>query len=364
MKNEHYLKKTIRMVVTIILFSTLFSGITGYADEEKNSTANEPNSELADRTGFTVETIQPETQIDKTAHYFYIHVNPEESQTLKVKVISKRKEPSKVSVHLNNAVTNITGQIDYGQENAQLDSSMKLPLTDIVKIEQKEITVENFEEKIVELKVNPPKEKFSGVRLGAVVFRSAEESENESGVKSTYGYKISVMTSEDLAPYNKGGELNYLGVKATLYNGEKVVTMTAQNPNPFVLEKLMMTTKLRKKGQKEVIASNALQDMKIAPNSSFDFLTYLGIEELEPGKYVIESKATDGEKNWNWEKEFEITNKQANQINKDAAYKITMPRLYKIIGIILLVLTTGNIAYLIYRRKTQQGGGKDDAKEE
>ncbi|MDT2661648.1 DUF916 and DUF3324 domain-containing protein [Enterococcus hulanensis] len=364
MGTKRHLGKLIKIFLVALQILLLSNGLVGYAVDSKKEGST---SDVSDKTGFTVEAIQPETQIKKEFSFFYIRVEPEEPQTLKVKVISKRKEPSKIKIHLNNAVTNIMGQVDYGQENPELDSSMKLPLTYFVKLKEKTITVKNFEEKIVELEVTPPKEKFSGVRLGAISFQSIDKKEDESGVKSNYGYKIGLMASEDQAPYNVGGAINHLKVGAALYNGEKVVAMTLQNPKPVLLENVTVQTKLYKKGSKEVIASNALQGMRLAPNSSFDFLTYLGIEELKPGKYIIESHATDEKKNWDWKKEFEVTDKQANQINEDAAYKITMPKLYKGFGIGLIVLTLGNIGYLVYRKRktseTKKGGGKDDASE-
>lgn len=319
--------------------------------EEKVEKENSKESSLADQTGFTVESIQPDTQINKDYSFFYIRVAPGEKQTLQVKVSSKRKEPSKVKIFVNNAVTNTMGQIDYGQSNVVLDKSLTIPLTDFVRPKEKEITVQNFEEKIVELAVEPSEAHFSGVRLGAVVFQSADKKKDASGVESTYGYKIGILTSEELKPYNEGATLKYEKVKARLQNGEKVVATTVQNPEPFVLENLTMKSELRRKGEKKAVASQHLTGMKIAPNSSFDFLTYLGIDQLKSGRYQIEMKASDGSQQWNWVKEFEITDKQANQMNKEAAYQLTLPKLYKVGGVILLLLTVTNLAYLIYRKR-------------
>ncbi|MBX8935320.1 DUF916 and DUF3324 domain-containing protein [Enterococcus gilvus] len=368
-------KKRSTLLRTIIILGIgmiLCFPVVSVADQKDSSgSANEASkkaSELAGKTGFTVESVQSENQINKDFSFFYVHTQPSEEQTLKVKVISKRKEPSKVKIHVNNAVTNIMGQIDYGQKNVQLDSSMKQPITDFVSLGAKEVTVKNFEEKIVELHVKPPKDSYQGVRLGAVVFRSADSQEKEeTGVNNTYGYKIAIMTSEDLRPYNEGGRINYISVKASLQNGQKAIAMKVQNPEPAVLENVSIRTKIFPKGEKEPLATNALAGMKLAPNSSFDYLTYLGLEDLKAGKYVIQASATDGKETWEWEKEFTISDKQANQINEDAAYKITMPKLYKGFGISLIILTLGNIGYLVYRKRktseTKKGGGKDDASE-
>lgn len=341
----------------ILLGTVMFlcAPIVSYAETdnsvESENTKSKQASEVAEKTGFTVESVQPENQINKDFSFFYVHTQPSEEQTLKVKVISKRKEASRVNISLTNAVTNITGQIDYGQKNVQLDSSMTLPLTDFVSLQTKTLTVANFEEKIIEIHVKPPKESYQGVRLGAVVFQSADVQKEQSGVKNTYGYKIALMTSEDLRPYNEGGRINYLSVKPRLQNGQKVIAMKVQNPESAVLENVSISTKIFPKGEKEPLATNGLTGMKLAPNSSFDYLTYLGLENLKAGKYVIQATGTDGKETWEWEKEFTISDKEANQMNEDAAYKLLLPKLYKLIGGILVALTILNLAYLLYRKK-------------
>ncbi|WP_171004938.1 DUF916 and DUF3324 domain-containing protein [Enterococcus hulanensis] len=346
--------RLLRIIMLGIGLILCFPSVSFADQKDSSGSANEASkkaSELAEKTGFTVESMQSENQINKDFSFFYVHTQSSEEQVLKVKVISKRKEPSKVKIHINNAVTNIMGQIDYGQKNVQLDSSMKQPLTDFVSIGTKEVTVKNFEEKTVELRVHPPKESYQGIRLGAVVFQSAGVQKDEKGVKNTYGYKIAIMTSEDLRPYNEGGQINYLSVKARLQNGQKTIAMKVQNPEPAVLENVSISTKVFPKGEKEPLATNALTGMKLAPNSSFDYLTYLGLEDLKAGKYVIQATATDRKETWEWEKEFTISDKQANQINEDAAYKLLLPKLYKVIGGILLALTLTNLIYLLYRKK-------------
>lgn len=312
-------------------------------------------SELADKTGFLVEALPPDSQIDPNFSFFYARTKPLEEQTLKVKVTSTQKKKATAKIDITNAVTNSTGQIDYGQTNAQLDKSMTLPLTEMVTSKEKEVTVENFEEKIVELSVKPPKESYEGVRLGAVVFSAVEKDTDSKGVTSSYGYKIGIMLSEDLRPYNEGASLTYTGVKARLENGQKVVALTVQNPTPYVLENLTIQSKVTKKGSKEVLTSNQLGGMKMAPNSSFDFLNYLGLEKLQPGTYQMTASATDGAETWTWEKEFTISDNQAEKLNKEAAYQLLLPNLYKILGGLLILLTLLTMGYLIYRKK----GGKE-----
>lgn len=328
--------------------------VSSEATAETIEESDKVSSDVATRAGFTVEAIQPETQINKDVSFFYPKLEPEQDQILKVKVISTQKEKTTVNIYLTNAVTNSFGQVDYGQKQAVLDESLEQPLTDFTSVKQKKISVENFEEKIVEVLINPPKKTFPGIRLGAVCFEAEpDEKEEQSGVTNTYGYKIGLVLNEDLKPYDNGGEIKYINVEPTVRNGEKVVAMKVQNPNPYLLTEVTMETNLFKDDNQ--IASEKLEHMSIAPNSSFEFLTKLGYEDLKPGKYKIVAHATDGKQEWDWEMEFEIDDMTAKRVNKEADYKLVLPKLYIVLGSVLTLVSIGNVGYLCYRRKKLKG---------
>lgn len=308
------------------------------------------SNELIQKNGFSVEVIPSATQIDKKFSFFYVHVKPKEIQPLKIKLRSTKKEKVIVNISITNAFTNSYGNIDYGQKN-EVDESMKTPLTQMVKPKQKKITLENFEEKIITLNVTPPEKEFQGVRLGAVSL-VAENSDEKKKVSNTYGYKIAIMLNETLANYNRGGDLKYKHVGPRLDYGQKVVDFTMQNPYPFVIDQLTVSSTLEKKNNKKIIASNKRKNVSVAPNSTFSFLTYLGPDSLKPGTYKLTVDASnEANQNWHWTKEFVVTNDQARKLNKEATYKLYLPKIYKYLGVLLLILTVVNYFYLFWRRR-------------
>ena len=144
-------KKLIATIVTSIFF---LIGMPSLVKADNNGQTT---------TGFTVETIQPETQVDKNLSLYYISVKPNEPQTIQMKIISTQKEKKTVEIFINDAVTNKSGRIEYGFKKPILDESLKTPLTSIAKVKDsmKKVTVANFEEKIIEIEVTPPKESFA-----------------------------------------------------------------------------------------------------------------------------------------------------------------------------------------------------------
>ncbi|MGX6970507.1 DUF916 and DUF3324 domain-containing protein [Vagococcus bubulae] len=292
--------------------------------------------------GFTVEPVIPDNQIDKDATYFHLAVEPDKEQEISVKVKSLIKDPVTVDLGVTNAVTSTSGVIDYGQEKPVLDESLKVPLTTMVSIPKNEehVTVQNFEEKIVKIKIHPPKEEFSGIKLGALTFMKAEDknAKKRAGISNRYGYKIGLILSEDRTTYNEGADLKLKTIKPGLENGMKMINITFQNPEPKILSKLKIEAKMTKKGSKEVLKEQELTDRSLAPNSSYIFGIPWGMESIKPGDYTMHIIAQSGDRKWKWDEDFTIEAAEANKVNKKAVNKFTITKKMLILIIIVLLL--------------------------
>lgn len=199
------------------------------------------------------------------------------------------------------------------------------------------------------LEVNTPEKEFEGIRLGGVSFK--EKQEESTGVTNTYKYLMSLVITEDLQPHNKKGDLVFEQVEAKLHNGQKSVVTTLKNPEPFLIEKLDISTNLTKKSDGKQIASNTYTDVTVAPNSTYELLTYLGLESLKPGVYVIDVHGMNDEKEWSWTEEFEILPENAKELNSNTDYKVRVPLIFMISLGILSITTISLIIYLVVRNK-------------
>lgn len=327
-----------------------------------------PMQAQADETGdtpagFTVESVIPENQVDVTKSYFYLQVEPETEQVIQVKVRSKQEEPVTVKLAVHDAVSSSVGAIDYAKAKPNLDESLKQPITELVKIndEQKEITVANFEEKIVEYTIKTPKEPFSGVKLGSLRFVKKDDSEadkEQSGVVPEYAYVIAMMLTQDKETFNHGADLKLKEVDLKLSNGRKVVAANLQNDQPKVLQELKLQGQVKRKGETDILAEYEMEDFSVAPNSNFDFEIPLGLDSFRPGTYVFTGEGQGDGRTWRWEQEFTIGQAKADKVNEEAAYQLRVPGWVPWVAAGLLLFLVGLIGGLIYRQKQWTKGRK------
>lgn len=335
-------KKT--SLVLLFLWISIFFPITGQAEEEAQNPA-----------GYTVESVIPDNQVDKTKTYYYLKLTPEQKQTIQVKVISTQEEPVTIGIKVHDAVSSSVGAIDYANGKPKLDVSLKNPVTSLVKVKDdiKEVTVQNFEEKMIELEINPPSEKFSGVKLGSLRFvrTDEEKKQNKSGLSPEYARVIALMLTEDESTFNKGADLHLKKVRLDLSNGRKVIAANIQNDQPKVVQDMTVQGKVFKKGDKKAVAKCEMKNFSAAPNSNFDFEIPLGLERFAAGTYIFTGEAKSDERTWKWRKEFTIGNKQANKINEETVYRIHLPKWVPLAGIVLVFSMIGLILYLVRRQR-------------
>lgn len=340
-----------RIVASLLVFITMSLSFTSaaFADDKEDK-------KNRDTMGFTVETVLPSNQVDPSRSFYFLKVNPGETQRVQLKVISTRKEARTVKVSLNDAMTSTEASIDYGVDEPTLDDSLKNPVSEIVKVpeEFKEVTVQNYEEKTIELEITPPQEAFAGIKLGAVrLIGVPSKTENKkTGLKVETGYTIGMVLTEDAAQYNSGGELGFKNVDVLLSNGSKVVGVTLQNDQPKMIDQLKMSVKVRKKGSDKVLFEKKGEDLSVAPNTNFTYQVPLGMENVEAGKYSVEITAQNQEKEWNWTKEVSVTNEAAAKLNEEAVDKVITPRWVPIITVILGVMLIGLIIVIANRRRS------------
>lgn len=338
--------------ILCLVFPIMFYSEVAHGDSEQIENNEIKKEKKQTNVGFTIEPVFPNTQIDESKSFYYIKVKPGESQSIKLKVVSTMKEPRKVRISVKDAFTNQNGIIDYDGVDFKRDKTLVGSLEDISVVSEKEVTVEKLESKEVTITINPPEEHFEGVKVAAICATSSESEEKKSGMSSDFGYRLGLVIAEDEdVTYDDGSSLNLLQVKPTVHQGKRVIQATLQNPEPKILKSLTVETKLREKGSNEVLRKRTTNDMRMAPNSQFDFATNWGLDPIRPGTYVLSVKASSGEHSWSWDKEFTIGEEQAQKINEEASYTITYPKWVPLVVILLGVLTICTIGALYVRRK-------------
>ncbi|EOL46406.1 DUF916 and DUF3324 domain-containing protein [Enterococcus caccae] len=291
-----------------------------------------PNHSLAagkepDPLGFVVQAIRPDTQLEINKSYFFIETKPDESQVLKVKVKSTQNEPTKIKVFVSNGTTGSTGKIEYDEPTKELDASLKDPLTEIVQISEPEIELASFEEKIVELVVTPPKQSYEGVKLGAVVFETVEDQEKtkKQTISNKYQYKIGLVTTETGEEYKNAKNLELASAKLGLHLGRKQVAAVIHNPEPKIAENLKIEATVTKKGSKNILKKQTVENARMAPNSTYEFSVDWGVDAIESGDYTLKVHTQNDEEDWKWEKDFSVSGETAKKMNEETVFKLESP---------------------------------------
>jgi len=303
-----------------------------------------------DNLGYVVSLVQPKSQIDPNKSYFYVQTEPGVEQDLEVRIKSTKKESVKIKISTTDAFTGDNGTIEYTEKKEKLGETLQNPLSSLVKVETPEITIGNFEEKKVMIRLTPPKEHYEGIKMGAIVFKLIE-GEQSSGVATEFSYRTGFLISESGDEFNNGQTLEMTSVKAAIKRGKKMVLANLRNPEPKVVEDLNITAEMIRKGTDNVIKQKTVQNYSMSPNSQFDFEMDWGIENLPSGTYTLKLKAENGNKDWNLSKDFTITNKEAKELNEKSAFKIVTPTWIKIVTLIMAFITIIGIFLVMVRRK-------------
>lgn len=292
---------------------------------------------------FSVSSVIPENQINKNLSYFDLKVAPSVSQELKVKIFNNKDHEIKVKAMVTPATTCRNGFISY-TNLTNYDESLKYPLSDILKLDKSEYTVPagSFVTAIAFL--NMPAEYYNGIILGGLVFTKsndsseyANEDQMSAQIENEYQYVVGVMLSENDNKVKASMNLKY--IKPTLANYHTNLAVNLQNDTPVIIPDLKISGTVYKKGSSEIYKFTEKENIKMAPNSNFDFMIDWQNHKFEAGDYRVHVIAQNEEYFWEWDEDFKITPEQANDTNKDAVDLISsIPSwIYIVLAVLILV---------------------------
>lgn len=315
------------------------------------------NQVKAESLNFSVSAVQPDNQIDKDITYFDLLVKPNEGQDLTIKIQNNDSKTHKYRVSINRAGTNRNGVIDYSTHGVKPDKSLntKYNIETLVPapttVEVPANTTQDYT-----FHLNVPKEAFNGVILGGVrVQRVENNSKKQKGVsiRNQFAYVIGLQlhSNEDYVAPN----MKLLNVKAKQYNARNYVTANLQNTKPTIMHQLKINAKVNTKGTKDKVMDVKKDSMTMAPNSNFDFPISANGKALKAGKYtlVLDAYAEKGRYHWHFTKDFVITDKTANKLNKSAVDTQDSPN-YFIWIVIAILVVIALLAVIIYLNQKNQ----------
>ncbi len=305
---------------------------------------------------FAVTAVIPENQIDKSQTYFDLKMQPGQKQTIQVQMKNDTNKEVVVESFANTAITNSNGITDYSTVEAKMDSTMKHSFSKIAKM-PKETKVPANGAVTVDVKLEMPSESFDGVILGGLYFKEKEDEASKNKqegvqIENKYAYAIGVVLRETDVEVKPDMKLNE--VRPTQINGRNVVTANLQNVKPAMLKNLSVDAKVYKEKGNDVLFETKKDNLRMAPNSNFDYAISWENKAFDPGTYRVEIKATDGDQKWEWKKNFTIEGKTADKLNDSAVEAKKDYTLYYIIGGVLLVVLLLVLVFFLGRRSNKE----------
>ena len=254
--------KTMRwLIVTVFICVMALSIPSAVQAEEADDNMN---------TKFTVKPNIPENQAKNTQSYYDLIVKPGQKQEVELSLINKTDEELTIDLNLANAVTNDNGLIVYNDFEKKPDSSLKVPLTTLIKLPEEHVKVPAKKTVTAKMTVEIPANGFQGLVLGGVYASLAEDEKEEkgksTGLTSRYGFNVAIALrmSED-TPMYLAETLQLVKLVPTIALGNKSVQAVIQNPTSAIFPEVRLEGKVTKKGETKEYAKRILPSVRFAP---------------------------------------------------------------------------------------------------
>ncbi|MBO1097897.1 DUF916 and DUF3324 domain-containing protein [Enterococcus casseliflavus] len=310
-----------------------------------------------------VTPVLPESQVDEAKSYFDLNLAPDQKETLALELVNATAESVTIQVSPHTAYTNVLGTVEYGKDASEPDPTLTYSLDEWIETPET-IELAGNGRATIELTLQMPPEAFEGflaggIRISEVTEETEEESEGEGvAIKNEFAYVVGVVVSNDRSGVQ--AELDLLDVFADQLNYRNVISATLQNFTPTFVNRLAVEATIQRAGENDVLYEASKEMMQMAPNSHFDFPISLEGERFQSGDYVLTMKASSGDNEWEWTREFTIEADEARALNRADVTIDTNINWWMIGAISLLLLIIVAILYLIFKKRKIKKVGNDE----
>ncbi|MFK4935027.1 DUF916 and DUF3324 domain-containing protein [Lactococcus garvieae] len=365
-KIKNHSKKLKKIIGTVIVFLLL----------------NKQGLIYGEGAHFTVNPEMPSNQILEHQGYFDLLMKPGEKQELTIRLTNTSSETLTIESSFNTAVTNNNGLAVYTDNGKKTDSSLKYNIKDYVKIPQQTIIPSHSEKNIV-VDVQMPNDQIAGTLAGGITLKekplpSEKQSKEGVGIINEYRYVIALLmqqNQEKVVP-----QLHLNKVEASQMNSRNVISMNIQNTEPTYLKDLFVSAHVEGKTGSKIKYDFEKSEMKMAPNSNFNFFIPVSIQgelkgnnskPLEPGKYhmsmaayaeesdqgqyevIVDNQKRNYEYKWIFNRDFDISTDEVQKYNKNdpTINHKTSPNLLMVVGIVILIIILLLLVFMVIRER-------------
>lgn len=319
---------------------------------------SQTNADGADSVGLRVSAVLPENQRNTGQSYFDLLVQPKDKQTLVVNLVNTTDKPQKVNTAVTPAKTNVNGVVEYAPSKNKLDKSVPFDLAKIATLPSSVEIPANSTKKL-EIQLDIPDKQWDGVVAGGISVTQAEASDNgdnkKSGVsvRNRYAYAIGVLLQTRQDPTVKE-KLNLAKVTASQVDLRNAIISELHNTSETYLKKVAIKSKITRANSRKVLYESDKSDMKIAPNSIFNYPLSLKGHSFKAGRYTMDMTVKSEKNTWHFTKDFTITAKEAKDLNNKDITIIHDEGFnwWWLVALVAIILAI--IIYIVRRRRQAQ----------
>lgn len=316
---------------------------------------NNSDEVTAEGMSFSVVPLLPENQIDNNKSYFDLKMSINQTQEIQVKLINNTDRDLVVDVSANTATTSDNGVAVYGPRiDKKRDSSLEISFSDIVELYDSEININANGSEIVTLKINMPDKEFDGILLGGLQFTERSQSEevkkNKNQSKNKFSYVLGVSLRETERKIVPKLECNNVYIEQQGYRN--MIKINLQNIQPEIIRDLKVQVKVFKGKDVKLLLEEKKSNMRMVPNSNFDFPIIFNKRKLDKGHYRIEVIATAENRVYTWTKYLIIKSDQIKRVNFISVDQKNSSSIRLIIVCVLIVVLA--IFFIIAKVKTDK----------
>lgn len=316
--------------------------------------------------GYSVQKVASNDEIDADSSFYDLLVTPGATKKIEAKIYNPTDKEIIVNSDIYTSGTNMNGEITYTAPLENIDQSLKYEISkfsEILDSNQKAV-IPPHSNKIVSAMIEVPEDFKEGVLLGSWYFeRDGQDDNNANGnginINNKYSYSIAIKltVNKEIDSPN----LNLLSVAPSLNNYRKVINATIQNDQAAIVSNMRVKADIMKQGKDDILYSNEIEGIIMAPNSNYPFPVFLKSNPLIAGDYTMKLSAkTEDPKwqsqDWEWMQDFTITKEEEKKLNDEAVNDSTVAvnndnRMFYILICIGLLIVILLLIYLIFKKE-------------
>ncbi|EPI04335.1 hypothetical protein D920_00243 [Enterococcus faecalis 13-SD-W-01] len=306
---------------------------------------------------FSIRSLKEDGEVNEQGYYFF-EGNPNEEETITIEVMNNINEPLTIGVEAIPAQTNQNGITSFlSKEN--LDETLEFPFNTLVENAKETIELGAGETKKYTTKINYPTKEWGGEILGGFRF-SQENTAQSQQVTHKFAYTIGVLMRQKgiEVPVN---ELNARNAKMSQRNYRNVIEINLQNKKPVSIRTMEIDAKVYYEDENEPTIHYKKENLRMAPNSNFDFGIPTFSQPIRAGNYRVELTVKADTETYHFVKKFHVDASSANSLN-NTALDVELPTpwlLYSAVGIGIILIFL--ILYLLLKNKIKGGGSRDNS---